>query len=860
MRKRNLPGILQTLRALIPARWSAKIGIILLLAGFGAGIGLGVFLTRNVPEVDSLQFTVPSLTTRIFSSDGKILQEYGAEKRILVDYQHISPNFIYALVSVEDSSFFHHHGISIRGILRALVTDILKLRKSQGGSTITQQLARQYFLTPRKTFTRKLREMILAVNIERHYSKQQILEMYSNKVYFGHGYYGVESASRFYFGKPASDLTLAQGAFLAGIIQRPTYFSPKIHPKRALARRNFVLYRMWQTGHITKAQYKTARANPLKVVEKEPGDEGAAADVTERIRIYLENKYGEETLYNKGLNVYTTINAQMQAEAVKALREGLHAYDHRHGYRGPQRGDNAPEPDTNPNAFKDGARVWGAVTSVERRHIEVEVCGQTLKLSHAEWRWAGYLRPERIFKKGDRVLIHVLETQPHVKVELDQMPDAQAALLAVDPHTGDVKALVGGYDFDQSQFNRVIQAHRQTGSAVKPLIYATAFANGYTLADRVIDEPTMFLTGREDPAKVCEEGYIPRDFDKEYFGEITLRTALEHSINICAVHLLNQVGYSRVISLMRKMHITAELKPYPSMALGAFEITLWQLTGAYATLDNQGVYIKPHYITRITDRNGKILEAYQPIPETVLDPGVAYITIQGMEGVIKAGTARSAAGMKGHFAGKTGTTDDYSDSWFLGFNPDLVCGVWAGKDDHTSLGKLETGARVALPIWEQFMTTATQGQENDNWAQPANVTKVLIDPDTGLRAGVDTPCSAVAPEYFIKGTAPTKMCSPVAHYRLKLPFFLQRYPIRPDFTLVIPQADLTAWLQTYPNILTQVNDSQLLISWKGTTFPLKVDVTPSPPEPPPAPDQPPPLPKEGSVACGAVVEYVHANR
>jgi len=830
-----------------------RTALFFLAAGAVAGVSLGVYLTRDIPQVDSLQFTVPLLTTKVYARDGSLMQEYGAEKRILAPYAQISPHFFDALVAVEDATFYQHHGVSPRGVLRAVLKDVFGRRLGQGGSTITQQLARKYFLTDERTFTRKFREMILAVNIENRYSKQQILELYANKMCFGHGYYGVESASRFFFGKSARDLSVPEAATLAGIVQRPSAYSPLTRPEATRDRRNHVLERMWRTGKLTEAQYKEFSSQPLRVA-RAPEERGAGAYVSERVRLYLLEKYGEEAVYETGLQVYTTVDPALQSLALKAVREGLHEYSRRRTYKGPLRGADAPPEEESAAALTAGARVWGTVTAVAAKGLQVRAGGREFALGPKEWAWVNGLTPTVVFKEGDRVLLKLLEEGG---AELEQTPQAQAALIALDPHSGEVLALVGGYDFSSSMFNRAIQARRQTGSAVKPLIYSQAFADGVTLADTVVDEPYCFLTGREQADQLCDQAYLPHDFDPDYFGYITYRTALEHSVNTCAVHLLNRTGMLRVIDLMKRLHITTDLKPYPSMGLGAFEITLWDLTGAYAAMDNQGSYVEPHFVRRVTDREGRTLEESRPVPEPALDPTAAFLITQAMTGVIQRGTAGSAADMKGHFAGKTGTMDDYVDSWFVGYNPNLVCGVWAGRDDRKPLGRLETGARVALPIWRRFMEPATRGQEAADWAVPDTVTQVLIDPRTGLLAGPE--CAGAREEYFLKGTEPRQACGARDHQRLRLPYFLQRYAVDDQGRITAPEADLDLRAAQYPGTVKREGRDRLMVSWGGTTFSLPVEIA-APREGPVPQAVMPGLPHEGSVSCGGVVEYLDEKK
>jgi len=833
-----------------------RVALVFLGVGLALGVTAGLMITRDVPEVESLQFMSPRIMTRIYARDGQVLQEYGSEKRTLVKYADISPYFFQALLAVEDSNFMSHHGVSPKGLLRALVQDLLHQSRGQGGSTLTQQLARQYFLTPEKTITRKLKEMVLAINIERRYSKQQILELYANKVCYGHGYYGVEASAQFYFGKPAKYLSVPESALLAGIIQRPSAYSPINRPKEALARRNLVLTRMWKTGSLTEAQCKAFSAEPIHLSQVPVEEGGTGPYVAERARIYCEEKYGEEALYEKGLQVYTTIDPKLQVIAQAALRDGLHEYSRRRSYKGPRRGPEAPAEYTRDD-FAPNDRRWATVKEVSNEALSASMGETTVSLAPRQWAWANITYPTRTFRAGDRILLHILKTNP-LEAELEQEPQAQGGLMAMDPRTGEVLALTGGYEFSSSMFNRTIQAKRQTGSAVKPLIYATAIENGLTLSDQVVDTPTLFLTGRERSAQLCQEGYLPHDFDADYFGRITYRTALEHSVNIAAVHLLNQTGFARVIDLARKLHITAKLQPYPSMALGAFEITLWELTAAYSAFDNGGVWVEPQFMTKITDSEGKVLETFHPMSQPALDPKASYLLVQAMTGVIQRGTAGSAADMRGHFAGKTGTTDDFTDSWFIGFNPNLVCGVWTGRDDHKPMGHNETGSRVALPIWRKFMEKATAGQSAVDWPTPEGVTQVLVDPATGLRAGVDSPCADIRPEYFVEGTEPKALCTAKDHFRLRLPHFLQSYPLVGDETLVLPEPDLDALISRYPSTIRR-DGKRLLVTWGGSTFPVKLALAPAPEGPVPQAVMPG-LPHEGSIACGAKTEYLNEKQ
>lgn len=822
-----------------------------LIMGIILGMVGGLYITKGVPEVESLVYNLPMETTKVYAKDGTLLQEYGVEKRILVNYNEISPKFFEALIAVEDENFYKHHGISFKGVLRAIISDIIHRKAKQGGSTITMQLARQYFLTPEKTIIRKIREIILALKIERRYSKQQILEMYANKVCFGNGYYGIEAASRYYFGKKALNLDTEEAAFLAGIIQRPAYYSPKKDLKRAEGRRNWVLFRMFKTGKIGEKEYKSLINKPLKL-HKSVTEKGFGAYPAERVRIYLESKYGEEEIYEKGLRVYTTIDPKLQYVATKAVKEGLREYQRRRPFK--KKNYEKNEVDSIKD-FVEGESYFAKVEEVSKEEVKIGFKDGSFLLGKDNFKYFPNITPSIVFKEGDLILINVSKKEP-LELQLDLPPEAQSALLSLNVKSGEVYAMVGGSDFSETMFNRVIQARRQTGSAVKPLIYAVAFRDSKNLSDIEIDTPTLFLYGTESPSEICSKGYIPHDFEKGFLGAISLRRAIEHSVNICAVRVLNDIGYQKVIEFMKKLHITTDLKPYPSMALGAFEITLWELTSAYGAFANNGVYVTPHFIQRIEDRSGRVLETFSPNYEDVLDKNSNFILISAMKGVVKRGTASSAANMKGNFAGKTGTTDDYTDAWFIGFNPTIVTGVWVGRDDHKTLGSLETGSRAALPIWRKFMEVATAGQEMDDWKIPEDIVFIPVCADTGLRVGMDSPCNNVYDEPFLKGREVMKVCTQLDHIKFSLPHFMQRYKLVRKDKIKIPQGDLDEFLAYYPSIVERISKDKISINWGGEKKIFEVEILPKRSEKPLEAvfDN---LPKEGEIKCGAEVRYVH---
>lgn len=753
---------------------------------FCLGAGIVFYFGRDLPEIDSLQYTRPKVASRIYDRNNRIVYMFGEEKRLLVSYNDISPNFFRALIAVEDAGFYSHHGISIKGIFRALIYDVFTGKRQQGGSTITQQLAKQYFLTPEKTIKRKIKEMLLAINIEQHYSKEQILTMYANKVYLGHGRYGIESASHYFFGKKAKDLNIEEGAMLAGMVRIPMPYSPKSHPDIALKRRNWVLSRMIKVGYLKENEAKLLMKKPIELREDtEVRDiQPLAPYFFEQIRQNMEEMFGEETLYEKGLNIYTGLDPAFQVYANNALLDGLREYDRRYGYRGPishLAGADSYAKIYGDQTLKKDSVAIGYIMNTTRDSMKVKISGNVIDVTLKDCPFSNVTDFTKWFRRGSIANFLITKTENGLSVKLDQYPSAQGAILVLDPHSGTVRAFAGGLDFYKTMFDRVVLAKRQTGSAIKPMIYSCAFGNGFTLGDTILDEPSIFVYPDTPPERICMKGYIPHNYERTFFGTITLRKALEHSVNISTVRLLNAVGYHRVIEQARKMGITAPLEPYPSMALGAFEITLWELCGAYSTFPNMGLWVEPHMINKVVDFDGRTLIDVHPRSSAVLTPEASYITIKGMEGVIRHGTAASAASMKGHIAGKTGTTDEYTDAWFIGFNPNLLCGVWVGKDNHKPLGHGEAGSRAALPVWRRFMEKALVGHEDEDFPTPPNIVKVVIDPSTGLKATEKCPKSIE--EFFISGNEPTQFCTPTNHIRLKLPYYLQGLPISDDMNV-----------------------------------------------------------------------------
>jgi penicillin-binding protein 1A len=808
-------------------RWKFLLLGLVVVPAVLSGTVLGYGLKFDLPDVRKLEDYTPPLSTRVFAADGTPLASFGEQRRILVGYGEIPKTFEQALVAVEDSSYYHHHGIDLRGILRAAWHDVSTFRLEQGASTLTQQLARNLFLKPDKTLRRKLQEMLLAMEIERRYSKQEILRLYCNQVYMGHGRYGLEAAARFYFGGPARDLDLAQSALLAGIVQRPEALSPLRNPDRAVKRRNHVLLRMVEEHYITRDQARAAQKTPLVIAAATEAAD-LAPYFAEEVRRNLQAKYGDDGVYRGGLEVRTTLDPKLQAIANRALDLGLRELDKRQGWRGV--GSRVPEgadPDTwSPPSWK-GALAPGVVTEAvvtlsAPGRARVRVREFEGYLGPKEIAWTGRTYPSAILKRGDIVWVRVISMTPEGRVEvvLEQRPRAEAALVALDPRTGEIRALVGGFDFRKSEFDRAIQARRQCGSAFKPFVYAAALMRGMTASKILIDEPTVFVD------RTTFQPYQPENYGDKYYGAVTLRHALEKSINIATVKLLNDIGFESVIEMARRLGIRADLRPYPSMALGAFEVTLVEITSAYGTLANQGVHVAPHLIREVLASDGTALEQAEPEIVDAVTPQIAFVMNRLLEGVVTDGTGAAAAELGRPLAGKTGTTDDFTDAWFIGYAPDLVVGVWVGFDEKKSLVRRETGAQAALPIWKVFMEDAYAGRPPEDFPVPEGVSIIAIDGRTGLKASEAAGCDPVLSEAFLEGTEPTAYCSRAQHDWIRLPYAAQHYPLNEDGEITIPEGDIHRLLARDPSLRLVGGGSRLEALGPGGRVDLPVHRVP----------------------------------
>jgi penicillin-binding protein 1A len=730
--------------------------LVLCAIGFGAALGLLFVYTSDLPEIHALQDYRPDVVTELYADDGQAIGSFAIQRRILLTYGQIPKLLRSAILTTEDQHFEEHWGVDFPRVLEAAWHDVAHHGIKEGASTLTMQLAGGLFLNRSdRSFRRKIEETMLAIQIERHYTKEQIFTMYCNQIYLGAGNYGFEAASEYYFSRPVAQLTLPEAATLAAIIRGPTY-SPTIHPDRALARRNLVLSLMAHDHKVPQAEAIAAMKEPLGLHISTPRNDLAPYFV-EDIRQYLEHTYGTAAVHEQGLRVYTTLNVAMQKAANQAVRDGLHSYDRRHGWRG-----------NLPNILKDGTATlesyqnedWrgpiqkgdyvpGLVTAVQPTFATIKMGAYHAMLTPADFAWTGRKSVMQLLKPGDLVEVSIKEvsgTTAHV--QLEQKPAAQGALLAIDNATGEIKAMVGGYDFTESKFNRATQAVRQTGSSFKVYVYTTAMEQGDSPFDTIMDLPVTFRSGGQD--------YSPKNYDEKFEGRITLRRALADSRNVPAVRLLDKVGIQNVIDVARRFGISSPLPPYLPLALGAADLTLLEHTSAFTVFPDDGIRIEPHTIRRVQSYDGVVLEEPRPNVTDVIPPDVARTMVSMLEEVVQFGTGVRAKEIGRPSAGKTGTTNDFTDAWYLGFTPQLTAGVWVGNDDkRISLGKKETGARAALPIWLEFMQQAVQGMPVEDFS---NV--VPLERLAGARqVQVDTPDTAPPSDAAEQGL--TKIVSPV---------------------------------------------------------------------------------------------------
>jgi penicillin-binding protein 1A len=693
--------------------------LLLLAAGVGALAGLVFVYSSDLPQIRELEDYRPDVMTDLYADDGSTIGSFALERRVIVTYNQIPPVLRDAVISIEDRHFESHWGIDVLRIVRAAVTDFAEWRRAQGASTLTQQLSKRLFLTPEKSFRRKIQEALMAIQIERYFTKSQIFTMYTNQVDLGHGNFGYEAASQFFFGKHIWQLTLPEAALLAGIPKSPTAYSPLVHPEAARRRRNQVLLAMLENGKISGQQYHEAISAPLGL-NIQRWNYTVAPYFVEEVRQFLEKKYGPEAVDERGLRVYTTLNTNIQKLAQEALQQGLRDDDKRRGWRGPEKnilktpiklanGEPATlETYTDSDwkaAFQLGDLLHGLVMQVSPDHALVRFGDVTVRLTPPDFAWTQKTQPAEVFAPGDVDLFQIKEIKgSKLAATLDQHPTVQGAILVIDNPTGAIKAMVGGYDWNESKYNRATQAERQVGSSFKVYVYSQALLDGMSPFDTIVDAPVGFSTS--------SGWWAPHNYDEKYEGSITLLHALAESRNVPAVKLLAKIGVDSVIRLCRKFGLTSRLVPNLPLALGASDLTLLEHISAFTTFPDDGVHITPRMIYRVTNYDGRVIDDFQPEVTDALPASVARLMVSMLREVFSSGTAVHAKPLaqKYPIAGKTGTTNDFTDAWFLGFTPSTTCGVYVGFDDHQTLGDKEEGARVALPIWMQFMSEYLKGR------------------------------------------------------------------------------------------------------------------------------------------------------
>ncbi|MBI2828198.1 MAG: PBP1A family penicillin-binding protein [Acidobacteria bacterium] len=743
------------------ARQAGLIVLFVVAALLGTLSGVLFAYADDLPQISALDSYQPSTITRLFARDGQVIGEFAIERRVVIGYDDIAPVLRQAILASEDADFEQHFGLSVSRTIITAVRDVL-YRQRAGASTITQQVARMLFLSDyvrggvfERSFERKIKEAIVAVQLEKRYTKREIFTFYANHVTMGHGAYGVEAGAQLYFDRSARDLTVEEAAAIAAIVQTPARLSPFVNPDQALARRNnYVLPRMADEGFISREEAEEAAARPLVVRGQPAPDRSIAPYFAEEIRKALEQKYGADALYQAGLRVQTTLDGQLQEAANRAIDRGLRRIDKRRsGYRKPERNVVAEGQAVSrfttarwAQPMGEGDVVPALVTAVPRPGAgtaRIRIGPHDLELPATAFSWTRRTSAADLFRVGDLIEVEIRTVRGGAPetVALDQPPLLEGALVAIDNHSGEIRAMVGGFSFDRSKFNRATQARRQLGSTFKPIVYTTAIDRGFTPVSVFVDEPVSFEAGPNQPP------YAPMNYDRTFAGPVTLRRALEQSRNIPAVKAMLEVGPPQVVDYAARFGLQGNFQPYLSLALGAAEATLVDATAAYSVFPNQGVRMMPYSVVTIADREGNILEQDRPQAHEAIRADTAFVMTNLLRGVIQRGTGAAAASLDWPLAGKTGTVDDYTDTWFIGFDPNITVGVWVGYDEKKPIGGSsngETGATAALPIWIDFMRAYidTRGDRKNppEFDAPGNIAFVTLD------SGIT--------EAFINGTQP----------------------------------------------------------------------------------------------------------
>jgi len=670
----------------------------------------------DLPQINDLEHFRPSTTTDLYDRKGRIIGSFALERREVVGYNDFAPVLRQAVISIEDKSFESHWGINVFRVAGAVWYDLRNHGRAQGASTLTMQLARNLFLSSERTAARKLQEAYLAIQIERSFTKQQIFTLYGNQIYLGHGMYGFEAASQFYFSKHARDLTLTEAALLAGLPKAPVAFSPLFYPEKALRRRNLVLTEMEDDKAISHSQAEAARNAPLGLHTAQP-EMSAAPWFQEEVRQELEKRFGTEEVHEAGLRIETTLDLDMQQTANRAVADGLATYERRHGWvghDGPGKLENVLAAGSTLDDYKHpdwamksspGDYVHALVTRTMPLEIHARIGANQLLLLPEDWAWTGQRYADALVKPGDVIYVHLsnaVEGKAR-RATLEQDSGAEGSLMAIDNTTGDVLAMVGGRDYALSQFNRATQSERQTGSSFKPYVYTAAIEDGAKPDDTIVDGPVSFGS------------YTPHNYENDYKGRMTLVNAFAESRNIPALKLAAHVGIHKVIDMAHRFGVTSNIPAYLPIAIGAVEITLQEQVASYAVFPNDGLRVTPRLIRKVSNADGIALWEDNPEVKEVIDQQTARSMMILLRAVTQHGTGQAAAQLNHPLGGKTGTTSDYTDAWFLGFSPSVTCGVWVGYDSRQSLGDKETGAKAALPIWMNVMRVAIAGKDDEQF-------------------------------------------------------------------------------------------------------------------------------------------------
>jgi penicillin-binding protein 1A len=750
------------------------VGLMILTAGVLIAVGGYFYFSQELPQISSLKDYNPPTITTFYSDDNRKIAEFFHERRIVIPIYHMPDMLKNAFIAAEDDRFYQHKGINLVSILRAFLKNIEAGSIVQGGSTITQQVTKSFFLSPEKSYQRKIKEVILAYRIDKTFSKEEILFLYLNQIYLGHGAYGVQAAAENYFGKDVQELTLAECAILAGLPQAPSRYSPFRYPERARIRQTYALNRMVAEGYITSTQATEALNQPLDIKPRRNWYIEKVPYYTEYVRQYVEKKYGRDLLYNGGLQVFTSVNIEMQKAAAQEIEKGLRDLDKRQGYRGPLKNLAKEEIEAFSNQIEEKLKekpleknqiVQGVVIEINETKKEtiVKIGDRIGIIPINKMAWArkpnpqvathenSVKKPGEVLRTGDVIYVKAIE-KPVGKdiweLALEQEPKVQSALLCLKADTGHVKAMMGGRDFEQSQFNRAIQSRRQPGSAFKPVVYAAALDKGYTPASVILDTAIVY----EDK----EQNYVwkPKNYGHKFYGPTLFRDALAHSRNLVTIKILKDIGIDYTINYAKKLGIASPLERDLSLALGSSGVSLLELVNAYAVFANMGYHVKPVFITKIVDRHGKILEEAIPESEKVIERSTAYLITSLLESAVKDGTGKRVQALNRPVAGKTGTTNDMNDAWFVGYTPQYITGTWVGFDDDASLGKGETGAIAAAPIWLHFMSRILEDEPVKVFQVPNDIIFARIDAETGLLPIPESKKTVF--ECFKQGTVPKK--------------------------------------------------------------------------------------------------------